>query len=382
MSKTIIHAMGMSSNKYGGLERYLELLIEGMAEYGYKTIIIYNQEPKSKEYIEKLQALDCEVRILNIKRPIHYVIGFLKTIIDTKPQIVLAHFDYYLPIILAALTFRKQRFIMLHSMLVGDDFKPVSKGNQLGFFTNKIRAISLKASHGIIAVSDAVRQQYVSLFNISQKIKTIYIGQYINYLSANNLSFNISFNPGKVKVYCIAFNSPIKGLDILINALALLKYNFKNNRFILYQIGVEIEKESSSDLLMLAKNQGVSDSIVWLGIRDDIPAITTGMDIYCQPSRSEGLPLSIVEASLNGIPTVATNVGGIPEAVIDGRTGLLFENENINDLAVKLNELILDEEKRKKMGTEAFKYASIKFDINKQSRQVVDFYVHNLRTRT
>jgi len=327
--------------------------------------------------MSRLQSLGCELKILNIKQPFKYIIGFLKIIIDFKPQIVLAHFEYYLPVILAALTLREKRFIMLHSMLVGRDYKPISRTKQLSFLTNLIRTISLKVSSEIISISDAIRQQYTSLYNVNHKIKTIYIGLSFDSLSPRKTILDINSSFGKVKICCISFNSPLKGIDVLIKALAILKHKYMNDDFILFQIGVDIRDSSSSHYLTIAENNRVSDDIVWLGIRDDIIDKISEMDIYCQPSRSEGLSFSIIEASLGGLPTIASNVGGIPEVVKHEETGFLFENENCEDLADKLNYLIVNGEKRKEMGQAAIKFATLRFDLISQSKKVVDFILND-----
>jgi glycosyltransferase involved in cell wall biosynthesis len=68
----------------------------------------------------------------------------------------------------------------------------------------------------------------------------------------------------------------------------------------------------------------------------DVPDVLRRFDVFVIPSRSESFGVAAVEASSVGLPVIASNVGGLPEVVIDGETGLLFESENVNDLCDKL----------------------------------------------
>lgn len=76
-------------------------------------------------------------------------------------------------------------------------------------------------------------------------------------------------------------------------------------------------------LRALAGALGVADRVRLLGLRDDVARLLAAADVFVQPSRSEGLPLAVLEAMAAGLPVVASRVGGIHEAVVDGETGLL-----------------------------------------------------------
>ncbi len=73
----------------------------------------------------------------------------------------------------------------------------------------------------------------------------------------------------------------------------------------------------------LAAELAITDRVHLLGLRDDVDRVLLAGDVFVQPSRSEGLPLAILEAMAAGVPVVATRVGGVAEAVVDGETGIL-----------------------------------------------------------
>jgi glycosyltransferase involved in cell wall biosynthesis len=81
------------------------------------------------------------------------------------------------------------------------------------------------------------------------------------------------------------------------------------------------------------------------------------MDIFVLPSYSEGLPLVLIEAMANGLPVVASRVGGIPEIIEHNKSGLLFEAGNYNQLAEKILELYRDLDFYERIRREGFKVA-------------------------
>lgn len=82
--------------------------------------------------------------------------------------------------------------------------------------------------------------------------------------------------------------------------------------------------------------------VVFTGRRDDVPAVTAALDVAVLPSYREALGLAILEAMALGRPVVATNVGGIPEMVVDGVTGLLVPPHDPAALAVAITRLLTD----------------------------------------
>jgi glycosyltransferase involved in cell wall biosynthesis len=105
-----------------------------------------------------------------------------------------------------------------------------------------------------------------------------------------------------------------KGYDVLLHALAELD----GVSALLVGDGPERPR-----LERLAAELGVSDRVEITGWRDDARSFLASIEVFCLPSRYEGFPLSIVEAMLAGRPVVATDVGSVGEAVLDGETGLL-----------------------------------------------------------
>jgi glycosyltransferase involved in cell wall biosynthesis len=100
----------------------------------------------------------------------------------------------------------------------------------------------------------------------------------------------------------------------------------------------------------LLSGAGLGKRLHLLGYRDDVPALMAAADLFVLPSRFEGLPMSVIEAMLTGLPVVACDVRGPAEQVVDGATGLLVPVGDATALAAALRQLAADAELRTRMG--------------------------------
>jgi glycosyltransferase involved in cell wall biosynthesis len=119
--------------------------------------------------------------------------------------------------------------------------------------------------------------------------------------------------------------------------------------------------------------QGI-EGVDLLGERDDVPALLARADLFVLSSRSEGMPISVLEAMAAGLPVVASAVGGIPEIVIDGETGILVPPGNVEALAAALSALLADPEERRRLGEAGRRRAGALFDLPRFRRAHVELY--------
>ncbi|MBL7199911.1 MAG: glycosyltransferase [Anaerolineae bacterium] len=143
----------------------------------------------------------------------------------------------------------------------------------------------------------------------------------------------------------VARLGPEKGHAYLLEAAAEVLKQVLQTRLLLVGDG-----PMRSQLEGRAKALGVADSIVFAGLRHDVPTILSLFDLFVLPSLWEGLPMAVLEAMAAGLPVVATAVGGTPEVVVDGVTGLLVPPGDPDALAEAIFRLLRDPDLRQRMG--------------------------------
>jgi len=158
---------------------------------------------------------------------------------------------------------------------------------------------------------------------------------------------------------------PVKGHTYLIDAAVHVVRRCPDVTFLIAGRGglrEELEAQASS--------LGVTPFIRFLGHRDDVPDLLGVCDVFVLPSLSEGMPLALLEAMAAGIPSVATRVGGVGEAIEDGESGLLVPPGDSHALAESIIKLLEDRTLARQMGQYARDVVARRFSV---SRMVDDY---------
>jgi glycosyltransferase involved in cell wall biosynthesis len=119
---------------------------------------------------------------------------------------------------------------------------------------------------------------------------------------------------------------------------------------------------------------GLRGKVELLGERRDAPGLLSSSDIFVLATRSESMPMSVLEAMAAGLPVVASDVGGLPEVVADGRTGFLVPPGDPAALASALARLLEDRELRLTLGARGVEQARTTFSVERSCRDHLDAY--------
>jgi glycosyltransferase involved in cell wall biosynthesis len=144
--------------------------------------------------------------------------------------------------------------------------------------------------------------------------------------------------------------SPQKGLDVLAHATALLAKQMPGVRVHVYGGPQPGWEGHYAQLRQQVTDLKLESTFRLNGFVEEPARHWASASVYTQPSRREGLPLAVVEAMAIGLPVVATTVGGLPEVVEHGRTGLLVGPDDPEALARALAELLGDPDRARRMG--------------------------------
>jgi len=165
-----------------------------------------------------------------------------------------------------------------------------------------------------------------------------------------------------------------KGIDFYLRAARIVADQGRDVRFLM--IGADsVEHEYQSDLKHLARQLNVEDRVIFTGQRQDVSEILKDVDIVVHPSLTEGLSNVILEAMAAGIPVVATNVGGNPELVEDGRSGFLVPVESAGEIANAICRLLDQPEMAHAFGARARQRVIEEFTLDRMLSKTEDLYL-------
>lgn len=158
-----------------------------------------------------------------------------------------------------------------------------------------------------------------------------------------------------------------KNHETIIRAVAHLKN--KNIHYIICGIGKQEEY-----LKLLSRKLGINQYIHFLGYRTDIADILHMCDVFVFPSKREGLGLAALEGMASGLPLITSNVGGIKDYMIQGKTGFINAPDDVDGFANSMNTLFRNPDMRIKMGKFNREYV-LKFDIENVASIMKDIYM-------
>jgi len=169
---------------------------------------------------------------------------------------------------------------------------------------------------------------------------------------------------------CVSNFYLYKGHEELVEAAARIVPAFPNAIFLL----VGRDSGTLDATKARVRERRIEGSVRFVGSRTDVPDLLRVSDLFVHPSREEGFSNAILEAMAAGLPVVACDVGGNPEAVVDGETGRLVPPRDPERLAGAMVELIEDESKRKVFGDAGLRRAAERFSLDRMVGEMESLY--------
>lgn len=163
----------------------------------------------------------------------------------------------------------------------------------------------------------------------------------------------------------------IYGIDTLLNVFAKFRKKVPNSKCIIYGKGSE-----GDSLIQLAKKLKIENEVEFKGfiINNEVPKAISQMDVFCVLSRQESFGVAAVEAAACEIPVIASNIGGLPEVVVNNETGFIVDND-VEQIVNKLFDLYSDSSLRNKMGQNGNTFVSNNYDWKENVETMKSFYI-------
>jgi len=168
----------------------------------------------------------------------------------------------------------------------------------------------------------------------------------------------------------------VKGHRFLVEAAGSLAADLPGLRLLFVGDG-----PLRGDLAGQAEALGIRDRVIFAGERPDVPRFLAAMDALLLPSMSEGLSVALIEGMASGLPAIGTDVGGNPELIADGESGILCKPADPASLAAALRRLVLDEGLRRAMGEAGRRIARERFSLAGMMGKIEALYAEILESK-
>ncbi|MGE5243996.1 MAG: glycosyltransferase family 4 protein [Betaproteobacteria bacterium] len=349
----------------GGPARHVVLLDRGLRARGHQTLLVHGTVGDDEASLEHL-ATDAGVPALKIEdlgrrvSPLGDARAFLQLLRTTfreAPDVMHTHTAKAGALgRIAAAAFnatrrRRRRCLVVHTFhghVLDGYFGPVA--NRL---VRGVERMLARATDRIVAISPSQRDEIVGRFGIGRPDAAVVVPLGLDLLpllagtgaGARSLRGELGIDEKGIVFGYVGRLVPIKDLPTLVLAFARLLDTVPNASLVIAGDG-----PVRPELERLVAARRLTSRVRLLGWREDLVDLYETIDVCVLASRNEGTPVAVIEAMAAGRPVVATRVGGVPDVVDEGETGLLVAAGDVDGLATAMVRLAVDREARCRMG--------------------------------
>lgn len=368
MIKKILFVCSVYKPNIGGVEIAIDELSRSLSKKGVETTVLTKLFPFNLSIDEKIN----DSQIIRIKRP-HTEAQYLESIqlIKQKEKILKADIVHIIgvrrPMPLYALLLARHWNVPCIVTFAGGDLPDPHEIESIRLWDEgkDINTDAIKQADRFTTFSHYTASLATKTIPELQKIKIIYAGidiEKVKGITPHKESFDYFFSARRLD------NS--KGIDLLIRAYRNIKDKVNGAKLIIAGDGVE-----SENLQKLVKSLHIGQQVLFVGEMENAQVIAymKGAIAHLCPSRSEGGGIVNYEAQASGCVAIGSDAGGIPEYIIDKKTGFLFQNENIEELSRVMLLVYQNKNIRKNIISNAYKEVQNK-TWAEFSKQYLDLY--------
>jgi len=256
------------------------------------------------------------------------------------------------------------------------------------YLIRRLRPIIKLTADNIVNISISTQEYYMIDSDIEDTIihepvdLKVFDPDSISQERRNMLKRELCIDEKEIILGAVGNLSWVKGYENLIEAMAIIKKKYNGIKLLIAGKILDTQMGYYKRLKGIVSSLGLDSHVYFLGVRRDIPEILSIMDIFILPSLQEGTPISILEAMAMKIPVIASRIGGIPEQVIDGETGILVDPGDASTIALSILNLLESSERRHEMGENAREIIKRKFSLESCVKAHKEMYREVLSRRS
>lgn len=346
----------------GGAERHVVDLSVSLKARGHDIIVCYT-EKKMDDLRAELESSNIRVICLATNKHFNdFGISLRKVLQTHKPDIVHVHSPRLKFLARIYRSFYKFRLVSTYHNLFARHHPILRIGEYLSYWIDD----------ALISCSTEV--------DLSMKWATTTIPNGINLPSSKSnekdlLRRKLRIPQNDLILTCVANLLPKKNHHTLIEAFSKAFLSDQNTHLVLFGEGNQREPiEKQIDRLKLKSRIHV------IGAEPNAASLAADADIFCLVSLYEGLPLALLEAMSNSLPTIVSQAGAMPSVVVDGLTGLIVDANDVSSIANAMRKLAYDPERRVNFGRSGCQRIENNYQIDSMVDKVFEVYMRSLST--
>ena len=355
---TILHTE--SSVGWGGQENRTLHECAGLKKLGERVIVLCKPDSKLKIRAESA-GIEVRTHPMRSNRDISALFYLLRLIKEESVDVISTHSgdDSLLGAVAGRLSRRKPAIVRTRHLAL-----PI---------TSKLTYSLLP--HRVVTVSEHVRQYLINDEGISpHHVVTVFTGVDLERFDPDKTQDTLRAGLGAGKdtliVGTIAILRRKKGHHVLLDAISEVVKKVPDALFVFAGDGPQRQNIEAR-----IKELGIGQWVRLLGLRTDVPAVLNGIDLFVLPTLQEALGTSILEASAMRKAVISTKVGGVPEVIVEGKTGLLVEPEDSAGLGAAIVALLTDARTRESMGAQGRRLVETDFSTTRMVEKMHGLYV-------
>jgi glycosyltransferase involved in cell wall biosynthesis len=346
---TVLSILYLDPCKYGSMEEYTAFLSRALREHGWRSVLVFSRLPPD-DVAPHLADSGATIEVFRSTSPFRLHADLMRILWKYRAEVVHFHFFNHFSLLPIMAWIAGARRVFFTDHVRQPQPIPWSTRFKCRWFD---RIVLRLLDTRVMAVSQHIQRTLVDCYQMSEKrVQVLYNGINLTRFTsidgnqAAQLRAELRVPPGGSLVVCVAALRPEKGVLYFLRAAQLILAAKPSTVLVVVGDGPQAE-----ELREEARRLGIDGGVRFTGLRSDVARFLAAADVVAVPSVwQDPAPLVVVEGMALSRPVVATRVGGIPELLAEGETGLLVEASEPEQLAQALLQLLDSPQRAQAMG--------------------------------